>query len=102
MAVITADITTLSEVSQDEPIKLTRQEQRKIWNRNYYQTEHGKAANLRGHIKYMENHPECNLNRYDKYRDSIMKSQREFYQRNREAILAKKKEKNILKKLLAA
>jgi hypothetical protein len=92
-----AEITTVSEVSQEEPVKLTRQEMRKIWNRNYAQTEHGKAAKLRASVKYNENHPDHNCNMYEKYRETMKKCQREFYQKNREAILAKMKEKRLIK-----
>jgi hypothetical protein len=102
MAVITADITTLSEVSQDEPIKLTRQEQRKIWNRNYNQTEHGREAKIKARIKFNENHPDHKNHIYERYHDKMQQSARAYYQKNRDVILAKARDTYHAKKQLTA
>ena len=97
-----ADITTLSEVSQEEPPKLTRQEQRKIWNRNYNQTEHGREAKIKARIKFNENHPEHKDHIYERYYEKMLQSSRDYYQKNRDVVLARARAKYHAKKELAA
>ena len=80
--------------------ELTHQEKRKIYNRTYLNTENGKLRREENIKRYYANHPEKKENHYLNYIETSTRCSKEYYERHREAILAKKKEQYSAKKAL--
>ena len=78
---------------------LTHQEKRQIYNRTYLNTENGRFRRAENIKKYYENHPEKKENHYVNYIETSKKCSKDYYERHREEILARKKEQYAAKKL---
>ena len=92
-------MTELIETPGDVTPKLSRQEMRKIWNKNYAATEHGKASKQRAQQKFNEIHPEKRLTHYETYKETMSACAKSYYQRNKEAVCAKERERYHANKL---
>ena len=77
--------------AQVEKPKLTLQEKRQIYNKNYLNTENGKQRRSENIKKFYEAHPEKKENYYKTHIDTFAKCAKEYYEKNKEAILAKRK-----------
>ena len=92
----------MTSIIEDDTViehRMSRQEMRKIWNKNYAQSENGKEVKRLARIRFLVKYPEKKENFYETYHDTVLKCQKDYYERNRELICAKAREKYHAKQL---